>query len=132
MCVGSVIVYHGLVFVGHGDILVGEGPAGGLHASLGGVGGGVGVEVIGVGEVCSRDGGARRGTELESDVVDIVAAEAFGDASGEYVAEGDVLSGAGVAFKADVAEYGFGVALLVEAMRSATASAWLKSIFPLR
>ena len=74
MCVAGGIVNHGLIGVCHRHILVSECPAVGFHTGLGGGGGGVGVEVVGVGEVCHPDGGASARTQLEGDVVDIVAA----------------------------------------------------------
>ena len=55
VCVGGAIVDHGFILVGHADILIGEGPTGGLYACFGSGGGGVGVEVVGVGKVCRTD-----------------------------------------------------------------------------
>ena len=50
-----LVAQHGLVGIGHGDVLVGEGPAGGLDTGLCSVGGGVGVEVVSVGQVSNSD-----------------------------------------------------------------------------
>ena len=55
---GGVVIDHGFVLVGHGYILVCEGPAVGSHAGLGGGAGGVAVEVVGIRQVCCRDGRA--------------------------------------------------------------------------
>ena len=114
MCVGSVIVYHGLVFVGHGDILVGEGPAVGFDHGLCGMGSGVGVEVVGVWEVGDLDGVAVVGTEFKGDVVDVVAAEVLGYTGGEDVSESDVAAVAGVALKADGGQHRSGGAGVVD------------------
>ena len=75
MSVGGGVVDHGLVFVSKRRILAGEGPAFGFDTGLGGGACGVGVEVIGVGEVGDIDasaGGDR--TEFKGDVIDVVAA----------------------------------------------------------
>ena len=51
MCVGGGVVNHGLVLVGHGDVFLHQLPAGRLLAGLGGGGGGVAVEMVGIGKV---------------------------------------------------------------------------------
>ena len=96
VCVAGFVVNHGLVLVGHRHVLVCEGPAGNRDTGLGGGGGGVGVEVLREWEVCGRDGGAVRGTDLEVDIVDVVVAVVAGVAGGENVAESDEVTGAGV------------------------------------
>ena len=100
------VVNHGLVLVGQGYILVCEGPAGGFYAGLGGSGGSIGVEVVRIGEVGSGDGRASGGTQLEGDVVDVVAAESLVDPCREDIAESDVSAVAGVVLEADGAEDG--------------------------
>ena len=96
--VGGGIVYHRLVLVGHAHVLVCQRPAGGFDAGLGGCGGGVGVEVVGVGQVGHMER-AGRGVDGQGEVVDKVAAEvADGDIG---VTEGDVMSAAGVTAEVD-------------------------------
>ena len=51
VCVGGIIVNHGLVGIGHVDILMSQRPTRRLNASLGGSGRGIGVEIIGIGKV---------------------------------------------------------------------------------
>ena len=76
---------------------MGERPAVGLHACLGGGGGGVGVEVVGEGEFVGIDGAAG----LEAEVVDVVAAVVARLSGGEDIAEGDVVTAAGIAGEVD-------------------------------
>ena len=54
--VGVAVVDHGLVFVGHSDVLIGECPAGERVAGFGRGAGGIGVEIVGVGQVAVIDG----------------------------------------------------------------------------
>ena len=111
MCVGGTIVYHGLVLVGHGDVLVRQCPACGLHACLGGGAGSVGVEVVGIGQVCDGDA-ACRSVDRKHQVVDVVAAVVARLAGGEDVLECDVVSGAGVGGEVDGSQYGRGTGVV--------------------
>ena len=91
VCVGGRVVDHGLVVVGHGHILVGEVPAWGFYSGLGGGGGSVGVEVVGIGQVADaeRAGGS---VAREGQVVYVVAAVVASIAGGKHIAEGDVVA----------------------------------------
>ena len=74
MRVGGGAVNHGLVLIVHHHIPVCKHPAGRLDTSFGSGGGGVGVEIVGVGEV-AEGYAALLGTHGESEVVDVVATE---------------------------------------------------------
>ena len=77
-----------------------EGPAVGFNAGLGSGGRSVGVEVVGVGEVCRGDSSAG-GREAEHQIVDVVDAVVASLAIGKDVAEGNVVSVARVGGEVD-------------------------------
>ena len=103
--VGGTKVDHRLVFVGHADILVRQCPAWRLGHCFSGSGGGVGVEIVSVGQVRDGDVAGIGRTQRECDVVDVVAAVVAGLAGGEDVLEGDVVAGACVGGEVDGSQY---------------------------
>ena len=90
MCVGGGVVNHGLVLVGHGDVLLHQLPAGRLLAGLGGGGGGVAVEMVGIGEFISVDVSAP--IMIKHDVIDVVYAVVARVAFGQGITESDVVA----------------------------------------
>ena len=114
VCVGRIVVDHGLVLVGHRHILVYQSPAGRLDASLGSGRGCICVEIVGRGKVGHGDAGAVVGAEFKDDVIDIVATVLASLARGQYVAEGDIVSASGVGGEVDRVQDRCGGACVVD------------------